>query len=110
MGLNASADTCSVQRLAETIAMGDLAIVSVKWAFRPEKSVRERTFFWKKYGGHLAVVVGCRTGVDGVAEGFFVHHPSTTPEYNWESRFLTTAEFGAGYTGRAVVIGGKIAP
>lgn len=80
-----------------------IPIISIKWAFQPTKTRKEKILFWKKYGGRLAVVVGYRSEA-GKIMGFYVHHTSKKVEQNWVSRYLPLSFFQAGYTGRAIVI------
>jgi D-alanine-D-alanine ligase-like ATP-grasp enzyme len=68
-----------------------------------EKPLREKLLFWKKYGGHLATVVGYK-GNDEKPEGLYVHHTSIKPEYNWHFRYITVEEFETGFTGRSIII------
>jgi hypothetical protein len=79
--------------------VGQLPIVSIKWAFLGSKTFVERLLFWKRSGGHLALVIGYDE------TGFIVHHTSIRPEYNWEAKHLSFQDFMKGFTGRAVIIG-----
>ncbi|HAO64495.1 TPA: hypothetical protein DCQ44_00765, partial [Candidatus Taylorbacteria bacterium] len=49
-------ENMGVERIKSFIDQGMLVIVSIKWAFEPARSLKERLFFWKKKGGHLALV------------------------------------------------------
>lgn len=75
-------------------------MASIKWAFKPTKKFKERIFFWKRQGGHLALL----TGYD--QDGLYVHHTSTRAEYNWENKHISWKQFDDGFTGRGIVIGG----
>ena len=90
--------------IKETLENDALAIVSIKWAFKNKKSLKEKVLFWKKYGGHLALVIGYKENNDGNLEGFYVHHTSTTDTYNWEKRFIPVEEFKQGFTSRFITI------
>lgn len=98
LGLNASGERMSSDDLKQALQERKIPIVSIKWAFNPSKSIKERIFFWKKYGGHLAVVVGYDN------EGFYVNHTSKVAKENWKARLIPYAKFKAGYTGRAILI------
>ncbi len=93
-----SKEKLSTDALKGFLDTGRLPIVSIKWAFRDTKSLRERLFFWKRYGGHLALLIGYDE------TGFIVHHTSIRKEYNWEARQIPFADFERGFTGRAVMI------
>ncbi|NQV90687.1 C39 family peptidase [Candidatus Uhrbacteria bacterium] len=93
----------STEVLRETLTSGALPIVSIKWAFQNTKTFKERILFWKKYGGHLAVLVGFEED-SGRLTGFYVHHTSKIPEQNWESRFVPLHTFLKGYTGRGILV------
>lgn len=79
---------------------GCLPIVSITSAFEPQRTWKDRLFFWRKQkrGGHLALV----TGYD--AQGFYVHHTSVRPAYNWENRLISFPVFEKGFAERGVVI------
>lgn len=77
---------------------GGFSIVSIAWGFEPKRTWKDRLFFWKKRGGHLALVVGYDDA------GFLVHHTSVVPEYNWENRHVPYVAFQNAYTGRGVVV------
>lgn len=102
-GLQAEFGTYSATQIADHLHQGRLVIVSIKWAFENKKSWREQVLFWKRYGGHMALVVGMRGNRQNL-EGFFVHHTSTSPANNWKNRFIPIKIFLGGYTGRAVVV------
>lgn len=93
----------SVEALREALASGALPIVSIKWAFQNTKTLKERILFWKKYGGHLAVLVGYEEE-HGHLTGFYVHHTSKIFEQNWEARFVPLKKFLKGYTGRGILV------
>lgn len=99
------------QFLKEKLVEGSFAVISIRWAFRKNrKSLKERVLFWKKFGGHMALVVGFES-VDNEIKGFHVHHTSTNPSYNWKYRFIPLEPFmngfngKGGFTGRGVFIG-----
>lgn len=81
---------------------GAVLIISIKWAFIPVKTWMERLTFWKKKGGHLALIVGYEK-----YKGFYVNHTSTLENYNWENRLILFSEFKKGFTGRAIIIKGR---
>ena len=56
--------------------------------------------FWKKIGGHLALVVG----YDSDSGDFIVHHTSIRPEFNWENEHVSQNAFKKSFTGRGIVI------
>ncbi len=91
------------EALVTAVDASAVPIISIKWAFNPRKSLKEKILFWKKYGGHLAVVVGYRMVEDSII-GFYVHHTSKKLEQNWVSRFVPLETFKAGYTGRAIIV------
>src|SRR3989344_6454581 len=91
------------QDLRNMIYNNRIPIVSIKWAFKNEKSLKEKLLFWKKYGGHLATVVGYK-GNDEKPEGLYVHHTSIRPEYNWHYRYIPVEEFEVAFTGRCITI------
>ncbi|MEI7750356.1 MAG: C39 family peptidase [Candidatus Moraniibacteriota bacterium] len=94
-----SKGTLSTDDLKRFLDMGRLPIVSIKWAFRDVKTVRERLLFWKRFGGHLALLIGYDE------TGFIVHHTSIRKEYNWDARHLSFSDFERGSTGRTVMVG-----
>lgn len=93
--------------IKDTLREGSFVIVSIKWAFENYKTLKEKILFWKKYGGHLALVVGYKEG-NGKLEGFYVHHTSIRPEYNWENRFIPLDKFTGGFTGRGIIVNDKM--
>lgn len=96
-------ENISAVELSEKLKRGFLAIISIKWAFENYKSLREKILFWKKFGGHLALVVGFEEE-NGKLKGFYVHHTSLRPEYNWQYKFLPLERFKYGFTGRCIMI------
>jgi len=98
LGLKADRKSQTLNDLKIALDDGRLPIISIKWAFKPTKSVKEKLFFWKKYGGHLAVVVGYND------KGFYVNHTSKIAEQNWKARLIPYDRFEAGYTGRAILV------
>lgn len=91
-----------VAELREALGKGYLPIVSIKWAFEGRRTLKEKILFWKKVGGHLALVVGFKGEKE--PEGFFVHHTSIRPAYNWPNKYLPVAEFERGFTGRCIFV------
>ncbi|MDP3989270.1 MAG: hypothetical protein Q8P93_03495 [bacterium] len=89
--------------LQEVLQHNILPIVSIKWAFENTRSVKEKLLFWKRYGGHLALVIGFASEETHL-KGFYVHHTSLRPEYNWQGRFLPLERFERGFTGRCILI------
>mgnify|MGYP001579136321 CR=1 FL=1 len=98
LNLKAERKTLALENLKKALDENKIPIVSIKWAFKNKKSLKERLFFWKKYGGHLAVVVGYNE------EGFYVNHTSKIAEENWKARLIPFDKFSAGYTGRAIIV------
>ena len=96
----------SATELRETLKRGSLPTVSIKWAFEVDKSLKEKLLFWKKLGGHLALVVGY--GEEFGQKGFYVHHTSILEDYNWPNRFVSEQVFIQAFTGRCVVVGSKV--
>mgnify|MGYP001604282772 CR=1 FL=1 len=94
------------ENIKKALQEGSCVIVSIKWAFENYKTLKEKILFWKKYGGHLALVVGYKEE-NNKLEGFYVHHTSIKPEYNWENRFIPLDKFIGGFTGRGIVVNGK---
>jgi hypothetical protein len=92
----------SAAELQKALEEGCLPIVSIRWAFERSRSLKEKILFWKKVGGHLALVIGFKGGEK--LEGFFIHHTSIRPAYNWPSRYFPVAEFKRGFTGRCICI------
>ena len=92
--------------LIGAIDRGEVPIVSIKWGFVLRKTVKEQLLFWKKYGGHLAVVTGYRMEGDRLV-GFIVHHTSKILEQNWVHRLVPVEVFSRAYTGRAILIAQK---
>ena len=101
--MKATRENRKVTALAEHCKSGGLACISIKWGFLSRKSTKEKLFFWKKYGGHLALVVGVEMEKEKVT-GFYVHHTSIRETYNWEMRFVPVKDFRRGYTGRCILI------
>lgn len=94
-----SREHMTVQNVKDYIDDGCLAIVSIKSAFEaPKKSFKERLLFWKKSGGHLALVIGYNE------QGFLVHHTSTLEEYNWGNTTIPFQKFERAFTGRGVIV------
>ena len=82
-----------------------LPIVSIKWAFEEAKTFKERFLFWKKTGGHLALIVDYKGHAD--VEGFYVHHTSTRQAYNWQRHYIPIKQFEQTFTGRCVIVARK---
>ena len=93
----------SLQALHTAVQRKQLAIVSVRSGFEKKLSLKQKLQFWKRFGGHLALVVGSEER-NGIVTGLYVHHTSIRPEYNWESRFIPTEVFKANFTGRCIFI------
>lgn len=85
--------------LISSLEQGAVPVVSIKWAFLPDKSLKEKIFFWKRRGGHLALVIGYEPN-----EGFYVNHTSTDPDYNWENKLIPFEQFNKAFTGRAIIL------
>lgn len=80
-----------------------LPIISIRWAFENDhRTWREYLFFWKRFGGHMALVVGFEEEY-GI-KGFYVHHTSTRSEYNWQYKFVPLHKFRGGFTGRCIAV------
>ena len=103
LGMEVRSGAFAPNFLAEAVEAGKLAVVSIKWGFYNRKTPRERLLFWKKYGGHLALVIGAKRE-NGRLAGFYVHHTSIREGYNWENRFVPLRDFKRGYTGRAILL------
>lgn len=93
----------SVAELREALKQNFLPIISIKWALEDYRSLKEKILFWKKFGGHLALAVGFEEE-DKNLKGFYVHHTSLRPEYNWQYKFLPLEKFEQGFTGRVIII------
>ncbi|MBI3572818.1 MAG: C39 family peptidase [Candidatus Kerfeldbacteria bacterium] len=89
--------------LVSALDHGQAPIISIAWAFKPQPTLKQQLKFWKKYGGHLAVVVGYKRE-NGKLTGFFVHHTSKLKEENWVSCFIPRSVFHKRYTGRGMVV------
>ncbi len=98
LGLKAERKHMSTKDLVQALDRTRLPIVSIKWAFKQNKSLKESLLFWKKYGGHLAVVVGYND------KGFYVNHTSKIAKENWKARLIPFDQFKIGYTGRAILV------
>lgn len=96
-------ENVSVAELYEALKQNILPIVSIKWAFEDYKTLKEKILFWKKFGGHLALTVGFEDDREKL-KGFYVHHTSSRPEYNWQYKFLPLEKFKVGFTGRCIMI------
>lgn len=92
------------QALRELLKNNSLLIVSIKWAFLDHKTLKEKIIFWKKYGGHLALVVGYENDSAGNLTGFYVHHTSIRQAYNWEARLIPIDVFEKSFTGRYIKV------
>lgn len=103
-GFVATARNSNITELTETLRKNNIPIVSIKWALQNHKTFKEKILFWKKYGGHLALLVGFEESSDAIT-GFYVHHTSKILEQNWEARFVPIKTFLAGYTGRGIIVG-----
>jgi hypothetical protein len=104
LGLRAKACECTPNQIADATEDGSLIIVSITPGFEPlKKNLRQKLLFWRKYGGHLALVIDDEQTKEGL-QGFYVHHTSKRENYNWAGKFIPLKEFEAGYTGRAIVI------
>ncbi len=93
----------SVEKIIEYMREGAIPLVSVKWGFATEKTLKEKLLFWKKYGGHIAVVTGFETDSD--PQTIIVHHTSKRPEGNWIHRDLPLKQFQDSFTGRGILVG-----
>ena len=102
-GFSADSRELGVAELHEVLKQNFLPIVSIKWAFENHKTLKEKILFWKKFGGHLALVVGFESEGE-ILKGFYVHHTSLRSEYNWQAKFLPLEKFEQGFTGRCIVI------
>jgi hypothetical protein len=93
----------SVAELHAAIQQNHLVIVSVRSGFEKKLSLKEKLQFWKRFGGHLALVIGSKEE-NGVVTGLYVHHTSIFPLYNWEAKFVPRPMFEANFTGRCILI------
>ncbi|QQG50274.1 MAG: C39 family peptidase [Candidatus Berkelbacteria bacterium] len=98
LGLHAERKTLSTKELQKALEEKKLPIVSIKWAFKNNKLLIEKILFWKRFGGHLAVVVGYDD------EGFYVNHTSKVAEQNWKAGLVPYDKFNDCYTGRAILV------
>jgi hypothetical protein len=102
-GFSANRQNVSAVELRENLKRNCLSIISIKWAFEDYKSIKEMLMFWKKSGGHLALVTGFEEEGKNV-KGFYVNHTSLLPQYNWQDKFVPLEKFMRGFTGRCIVI------
>lgn len=103
-GLKATAHKrLTAENIKNALDNESFVIVSIKWAFENYKTFKEKILFWKKYGGHMALVVGYKEE-NNKPEGFYVHHTSLSPQYNWQYKFISTEKFKKGFTGRGIII------
>lgn len=103
LGIKAQSGQYALRQLANHVRNGGLAVVSIKWGFQNRKSPKERLLFWKKYGGHLALVIGAEWEGDTLI-GLYVHHTSIREGYNWPARLIPLKDFKRGYTGRGILL------
>lgn len=102
-GAHATRETSvSLTQLTDWVRQGCIPLVSVKWGFETTKSLKERLLFWKKYGGHIAVVVGFEP--DDCPNSILVHHTSKRTEGNWMYRPIPFDTFKASFTGRCILV------
>ncbi len=97
-------ENISPDTLQQALDDGYLPIISIKWAFLKTKSWPEKIIFWKKYGGHLALVVGYELDANSNLVGFYVHHTSIRQEYNWPNKLIDLQTFQTGFTGRCILL------
>ncbi len=102
-GLRGEAQAMSTEHIGQAIKRGDLVVVSIRWGFQGPRTLKEWLMFWKRRGGHLAVVTGARWRGNRLL-GFYVHHTSKRPPYDWRARFIPARRFTWGYTGRAILL------
>jgi hypothetical protein len=102
-GLKGIAKEISIQEIKDGLLKGALPIVSIKWGLRTTKNFKEKVLFWKKYGGHLAVVVGFEEE-DGKIAGLYLHHTSKLKEQNWKDKYVPVKDFLKTFTGRGLII------
>ena len=104
-GLKAVAyEKLSSQNIKNVLDKNIFAIISVKWAFENNKTWKEKVLFWKKYGGHLVLVIGYKMENNNLI-GFYVHHTSIISDYNWQEKFIPLDKFETGFTGRGILCG-----
>ncbi len=103
-GFSGVSQDLSVNGLRDALQKHWVPIVSIKWGFRNTKTLKEKLLFWKKYGGHLGLLVGFEEE-HGSVTGFYVHQTSKILEQNWQARFVPIKNFLVGYTGRGIIIG-----
>ncbi len=94
-------ESLAMSQIQALVQDGRFVIISVKSNFSVKKSLKERLLFWRKYGGHMVLVVGCTN--EG-QEGFFVHDTSVRPAHLGVSRFVPMRLFSQSFTGRGVVV------
>lgn len=90
--------------LRQALDNGYLPIISIKWAFVNNKNWKERLLFWKKFGGHLALIIGYELDQNSNLTGFYVHHTSIRQEYNWPNKLIDLDTFQTGFTGRCILL------
>ncbi|MFH0852345.1 MAG: hypothetical protein V1845_01975 [bacterium] len=103
-GFKGSAKNVKIKGLQNMLKSNALPIISIKWAFKNNKSLKERIIFWRKVGGHLALVTGFEEDEGHALKGFYVHHTSILLEYNWQHKFIQLEQFKGAFTGRCVEV------
>jgi hypothetical protein len=93
--------------IRKMLTQNSFPIVSVRWAFENHRTRAEKILFWKKFGGHLALVVGFEEDAGSIL-GFYVHHTSILPEYNWPYKFIPLEQFMRAFTGRCVALEARV--
>ncbi len=96
------ADKISEKEMIKILENNGLIIVSIKAGFKTQKTLKERVLFWKKYGGHLALVIGYALK-NGKLHGFFVHHTAIKADKNWSRRLIDKEKFWQSFTGRGII-------
>lgn len=81
----------STDRMKAVLAEGSLVIASVGLRFQNRKN------------GHLVVVLGCKMAL-GEVTGFYVHHPSTDPDFCWNKKFIPIETFVDYFSGNIIEV------
>ncbi|PIT92934.1 MAG: hypothetical protein COU06_02650 [Candidatus Harrisonbacteria bacterium CG10_big_fil_rev_8_21_14_0_10_38_8] len=102
-GYSAVAKKINIIQIKEELDSGRLVMASVKWGFTGKKSLKERILF-RKYGGHLVVVLGYEMENERIS-GVYVHHTSDYKGEEWQNELIPIKRFLKSFTGRGVIVG-----
>lgn len=107
MGYKADTGVFKPEELKKALDEGALPIASVRWGFEAkQKKLKEKIAFWRKYGGHLIVLLGYKQE-KGELTGFYVHHTSSYKEKEWADKFIPIEKFNQGFAGRGILVSEK---